>query len=165
MDLSLLKERITCSAIRVILDPGLQHDPSEAVPRHVHVGCVQPLLLRLAHTVVDGSRNLDGVGEISQPAGGDSGPEANSGQLFLNLCNQWPVLLARNLRSSLNQGVPGRNAGSTCAPGIIMKPRSEPVEVSSGALIVQEAACKSSWIRKSYVKQCRPFPTRSCKFF
>ena len=100
--------RSTFGAIRVVLDPGLQHDASEAVPRHVHVA-VQPLLLRLAQAVVDRSCNLDRIREISEPSGGDPGPEANSGQLFLNLCNQWRILLSRNLRgSSLNQAVPGQ---------------------------------------------------------
>ena len=107
LETSISHEGITCSPIRVVFDPGLQHDPSEAVSRHVHVGRVQALVVSLAQTVVDGSRYLDGVWEVSQPAGGDPRPEANSRQLFLNLGNQWPVLLARNLRRFFSSFCPG----------------------------------------------------------
>ena len=106
---------------------------------HVDVA-VQALVVRLAHTVVDGSCDLDRVREVSEPAGGDTGPETNSREVFLYLCNQWSILLPRNLRGFLQQfGWAWKDVG-TCAPGIMMKPRSEPVDVSSGGFIVQEAA-------------------------
>ena len=96
------RRRFTCSAVWVVFDPGLQHDASKAVAGHVDVA-VQPLVVRLAHTVVHGSCDLDRVREVSEPAGGDTGPETNSREVVLYLCNQWSILLPRNLRGFLQQ--------------------------------------------------------------
>ena len=86
----------TCCAVRVVLNPGLQHDAAQAVPGHVDVA-VQALLVRLAQAVVHGAGDLDRVGEVAKPAGGDPRPQTDSRQLPLDLGDQRRVLLSRNL--------------------------------------------------------------------
>ena len=110
------------------------------MPGHVDVA-VQALLVRLAQAVVHGAGDLDRVGEVAEPAGGDPRPQTDSGQLPLDLGDQRRVLLSRNLRKfSLLLFFLELQVVRTWAPGIIMKPRSEPVEESSGAFSVHEAA-------------------------
>ena len=67
------------------------------MPGHVDVA-VQALLVRLAQAVVHGAGDLDRVGEVAEPAGGDPRPQTDSGQLPLDLGDQRRVLLSRNLR-------------------------------------------------------------------
>ena len=67
------------------------------MPGHVDVA-VQALLVRLVQAVVHGAGDLDRVGEVAEPAGGDPRPQTDSGQLPLDLGGQRRVLLSRNLR-------------------------------------------------------------------
>ena len=67
------------------------------MPGHVDVA-VQALLVRLVQAVVHGAGDLDRVGEVAEPAGGDPRPQTDSGQLPLDLGDQRRVLLSRNLR-------------------------------------------------------------------
>ena len=109
------------------------------MPGHVDVA-VQALLVRLAQAVVHGAGDLDRVGEVAKPAGGDPRPQTDSRQLPLDLGDQRRVLLSRNLTKFSLLFFVELEVVRTWAPGIIMKPRSEPIEESSGAFIVHEAA-------------------------